>query len=81
MQDDQDLIQLLLRRVDELERTALRFRRGTVTGTGPLTVALGGSEVPFTGVSQLSAAGTLAEDACVAVVTFAQDALVLGEVE
>lgn len=62
-------------RLDAFKRAMPRFRMGIVIATGPLEVALGGSDSTFTGVRSLAAVDV---DDTVACLTFGNDMLVLG---
>lgn len=75
-QTQRDLIQ----RVQTLERQAIKYRQGVITDDSPLSVALGGSDTPFTDVKRLDDGATLAVDDLVAVLTFGNDLLVLGRI-
>lgn len=67
----------LQRQVDELRRTTVRYRQGEITDTSPLSVALGGSDVPLEGVKAVDAS-VLDEGDIVSVLTWARDVLILG---
>lgn len=75
---DDAFMQELLQRITTLEREALRYRQGTVTDEAPLSVAVGGSSVPFADVPALQCPEPLAIDDDVAVVTWRGQMLVLG---
>lgn len=66
----------IMGRLDRLERTAVRYRGGEVTGTDPLDVALGGSGTSFEAVKALS---LVASGDSVSALTWGNDMLVLGE--
>lgn len=66
----------LQRRITALERTAVRFRIGEITDTGPLAVALGGSDVPYTDVR--STDGSVTTGDIVACLVFGNDLIILG---
>jgi len=74
---DDAAIRELLQRLGIIERTAVRYRQGIVTDDNPLAVALGGSDVPFV---DLRALAPVHVGDAVAVLTFGNDALVLGAV-
>lgn len=67
----------LVDRIQELERGQVRVRLGVVTDDSPLSVALGGSDVPFTDVKAVDGQ-VLAADDVVVVLTWGRDLLVLG---
>lgn len=66
-------------RLDRLARESVRYRLGVVTATSPLSVALGGSDVPHTDVRCLHGV-SLAVGTAVAVLTWKGGLLVLGPV-
>lgn len=76
--DDQTL-RNILSRLQALERDTVRYRQGEITDISPLSVALGGSDVPLDAVKALDAHG-LEEGDVVAALTWARDLLVLGRV-
>lgn len=61
------------------ERQRLRLRIGEVTTTAPLDVALGGSDISYSGVSRLTPYTPTIGDR-VAVLVRGNDLLVLGEI-
>jgi hypothetical protein len=67
----------LLRRVSVLERNQVRLRVGEVTGTAPLDVALGGSDVSYDDVRSVQPVGSGDQ---VAALTAGHDLIVLGPV-
>lgn len=67
----------LVGRLDDLDHRATQVRLGVITDTDPLSVALGGSDTPYTTVKQIDAA-PLAIDDVVAVLRFGRDLLILG---
>lgn len=69
----------LLDRLARLERYQVRYRQGVVTAISPLSVAIGGSDVPYTSVRVLRGAALRIGDP-VAVLTFGNDLLVLGAI-
>jgi hypothetical protein len=69
----------LLRRVTALERQRVLVRRGEVIATGPLDVALGGSDVAYEDVKQLGAETLVVGDQ-VAVLMWGGDLVVLGTI-
>lgn len=77
--DDQALRELL-RRVQELERTTVRYRQGEVADTGPLDVTLGGASTIIENAPRLVAAGELAASDPVAALTFGNGLLILGRI-
>lgn len=64
-------------RFRKLEREGVRYRQGVVTDDSPLSVALGGSDTPYTGVVALDASILKVGDT-VATLTFGNDLIVLG---
>ena len=76
---DEGARRALLQRINALERQQVKYRQGVVTDDSPLSVALGGSEIPYTNVKRV-AGGTLAIGDVVAVLTFGNDLIVLGKV-
>lgn len=73
-----DVINDLIRRLDKLERTAVRYRAGEITDTSPLSVALGGSDVAYEDVRALAHGPTVGDQ--VAALVFGNDLLVLGRI-
>lgn len=73
------MLQDLLRRLKQLEDRSVKHRIGVVTDTDPLSVALGGSDVPHTSVRCLYA-GPIEEDDVVSCLTFGRDLIVLGKI-
>jgi hypothetical protein len=69
----------IMRRLNALERSAPHLRIGTVTDTGPLSVALGGASTPYVDVRQLAGAALSVGDR-VAVLVAGGDLLVLGAI-
>lgn len=69
----------LLERVKESERRGARLRLGEVDSTAPLSVALGGSDVPYADVARLEGA-SLAPGDLVACLLSGNDLLVLGPI-
>jgi hypothetical protein len=77
--NDQDRMMLdLARRVQRLERGAVRVRVGEVTGTAPLDVALGGADESYEDVK--SVVSGFAGGETVAVIIWGGDMIVLGEI-
>lgn len=76
--DDQTL-RAILGRLQDLERTAVRYRQGEITDDSPLSVALGGSDIPLENVKALQGQD-LAPGDVVAALTWARDLLILGRV-
>lgn len=73
---NEDTLRDLMRRLGELERTAVRFRAGEITDTSPLSVALGGSDIAHQDVSTVQAGVSVGDH--VAALTWSNDLLVLG---
>lgn len=69
----------LLRELRDIKRQSVRRRIGEVTATSPLSVALGGSTVPYTDVKRLASYSPTIGDV-VAVDVSGNDLLVLGEI-
>lgn len=46
------LVRALRDELDELKARQVTYRRGIITATSPLSVALGGSSVPYTNVKR-----------------------------
>lgn len=73
----QRLVQDILKRLAGLEDTTVRVRTGVVTDDSPLSVALGGGDVPFTGLKSLEGQ-TYTPGDTVACLVWKGDLLVLG---
>lgn len=69
----------LLRRVQNVERVATRYRQGKITSTSPLSVALGGSTTSYTNVRTILGTGLAVGDT-VSVLVLGNDLLVLGKI-
>jgi hypothetical protein len=76
---DDRTLRNILAQLKDLKRLGVRYRQGEITNTDPLSVALGGSSVPYVGVTALDVA-TLRVGDTVSVLTFAGDLLVLGRI-
>jgi hypothetical protein len=74
-----EVVRALLERLKSLEQSQVRFRKGQVTGTGPLSVTLGGAGTPYDNVRAIDA-GALSVDDYVAALTFGNDLIVLGRI-
>lgn len=74
-----DIVRQLDRRFRSLEESAVRYRQGVVAGLSPLTVKLGGADIAIE-VAVVGGVGPLAVDDVVSVLTFGNDAVVLGTV-
>lgn len=73
-----DVVTALLNRFTAAERRQVVYRQGVVTTAAPLAVALGGSTVPYSGVSALGSYAPTVGD-IVSVLTFGNDLIVLGK--
>lgn len=69
------ILKEILRRLQRLEQTSVRYRAGEVTDVAPLDVALGGSDVSY---EDVTAVGPLADGDQVATLLWGNDLLVLG---
>ena len=72
-----DVLRGLMRRLDRLEREAVRYRAGEITATAPLSVALGSAATSYEDVRAIQPSAALGEQ--VATLVFGNDLLVLGE--
>lgn len=75
-----EVVRDLTRRLDTLNRIAVRYRQGEITSLSPLSVDLGGSGIPYTSVRALPGSALAIGDV-VAVLTWGNDLLVLGRVK
>ncbi len=73
------MVKALLRDMRDLKRQSARLRPGEITATSPLSVALGGSDIPYTDVKRLASYSPTIGD-IVAVVVSGNDLLILGEI-
>lgn len=73
-----EILRSLQQRLSALERTAVRYRAGEVTDTSPLSVALGGSDVPYEDVRSIEANVDVGDQ--VAALVFGNDLVVLGRI-
>lgn len=71
------ILQDILRRLQRLDQTTVRYRAGEVTDVGPLDVALGGSDVPYEDVASVAGVQLNIGDQ-VAALLWGNDMLVLG---
>jgi hypothetical protein len=71
------LLRELSRRITALEDTRPRLRTGVVTDTSPLSVALGGADIPFTDLRAIDGQTFTLGDT-VACLVWKGDMLVLG---
>lgn len=74
-----ELARLINARISDVERHAVRYRQGVVAGLNPLTVKLGGSDVPVQ-ATRLVDVGDLQVNDVVSVLSFDADLLVIGQV-
>lgn len=74
---DQRTLEELMDRLGALERRSVRMRIGVITDDAPLSVTLGGSDVPYTDVRAVSGLDVDVDDV-VAVLVAGGDLLVLG---
>jgi hypothetical protein len=74
---DDRALRALLKRINDLERQAVRYRQGVVTDDSPLSVALGGADTPYTDVRVIAGAEIEVGNQ-IAALTFGNDMLVLG---
>lgn len=72
-----DTITDLSQRVELLARQQIRYRQGVITNDSPLSVAVGGSDIPYTDVKQIDGVSANIGDS-VGVFMFGNDILVLG---
>ena len=70
----------LLKRLEVLERTTVRYRQGEVSDPSPLDVTLGGADIVLEDVPALVSAQPLPDAANIAALTFGNGLLVLGQV-
>lgn len=73
-----DAQQRALRRIQESERRAVHYRQGRITALSPLSVAVGASATAYTSVKSL-VAGLVVDDV-VSILTFDNDAIIIGRV-
>ncbi len=69
----------LVRGFQDLERATATVRIGVITDIDPLSVTIGGSDVPYTSVKAIDGAALDVDDV-VAALTFGRDLLILGRI-